>query len=159
MASSASHAGDGVTPSSSPISRVTVRRVRAAIDAAPRNRSLPLPAPSSATGSPSGHPINVGVHWSGALYLGQVVTGGRLEVTALGDEINECARIQQTARDGAVLASKRLVERLGPDDAAAVGSTRDRGCTAPSPRSPGATPKAIRDAGGVAVVAVPRRAT
>jgi len=56
--------------------------------------------------------INAGVHWGGALYLGQVITGGRLEVTALGDEVNECARIQQSARDGALLASKPLVERL-----------------------------------------------
>ena len=59
--------------------------------------------------------INAGVHWGGALYLGQVITGGRLEVTALGDEVNECARIQQSARDGALLASKPLVERLDPE--------------------------------------------
>ena len=63
--------------------------------------------------------INAGVHWGGALYLGQVITGGRLEVTALGDEVNECARIQQSARDGALLASKPLVERLDPEHAAA----------------------------------------
>ena len=64
--------------------------------------------------------INAGVHWGGALYLGQVITGGRLEVTALGDEVNECARIQQSARDGALLASKPLVERLDPEHARGV---------------------------------------
>jgi class 3 adenylate cyclase len=65
--------------------------------------------------------VNVGLHWGGMLYMGQIVTRGRLEVTALGDEVNECARIEQVARDGALLASKDLVERLDPEDAAAAG--------------------------------------
>jgi hypothetical protein len=43
-------------------------------------------------------------HWGGALYLGQIVTGGRLEITALSDEVNECARIRQTAPNGSLLA-------------------------------------------------------
>jgi hypothetical protein len=30
--------------------------------------------------------VNVGIHWGGTLMVGQVATGGRLEVTALGDE-------------------------------------------------------------------------
>ena len=41
-------------------------------------------------------------------------------MTALGDEVNECARIQQSARDGALLASKPLVERLDPERRAGV---------------------------------------
>ena len=49
------------------------------------------------------------------------MTGGRLEVTALGDEVNECARIQQSARDGQILGSKTLIERLSEADAAALG--------------------------------------
>ena len=69
--------------------------------------------------------LNVGVHWGGALYMGQVVTGGRLEVTALGDEVNECARIQESARDGIVLASKPLIERLDPDHAKRIGIDPD----------------------------------
>ncbi len=56
--------------------------------------------------------MNVGAHWGPALYMGQIVTGGRLEVTALGDEVNEAARVQQSARDGEILATKSLVEQL-----------------------------------------------
>ena len=99
--------------------------------------------------------VNAGVHWGGSLYLGQIVTGGRLEITALGDEVNECARIQQTARDGSLLASKPLVERLEPADAEELGlaplaiSYRTIG------ELPGVTNKAVRDAGGVPVVPVP----
>jgi class 3 adenylate cyclase len=99
--------------------------------------------------------VNAGAHWGGALYLGQIVTGGRLEITALGDEVNECARIQQTARNGSLLASKPLIERLDREDADALGldpltmSYRTVG------ELPGVTQKAVRDAGGVPVVHVP----
>ena len=102
--------------------------------------------------------INAGVHWGGALYLGQVVTGGRLEVTALGDEVNECARIQQSARGGALLASKPLVERLDPEHARAAGLDPLTVMYRTVGELPGVTEKAVRDAGGVPVVAVPRRA-
>ena len=101
--------------------------------------------------------INAGVHWGGALYLGQVVTGGRLEVTALGDEVNECARIQQSARDGVLLASKPVVERLDLGDAHALGLDPLTLTYRTVGELPGVTPKAVRDAGGVPVVAVPRR--
>jgi class 3 adenylate cyclase len=101
--------------------------------------------------------INAGVHWGGALYLGQVVTGGRLEVTALGDEVNECARIQQSARDGVLLASKPVVERLDLDDAHALGLDPLTVMYRTVGELPGVTPKAVRDAGGVPVVVVPRR--
>jgi class 3 adenylate cyclase len=101
--------------------------------------------------------INAGVHWGGALYLGQVVTGGRLEVTALGDEVNECARIQQSARDGALLASKPLVERLDPEDARAAGLDPLTIMYRTVGELPGVTPKAVRDAGGIPVVTVPRQ--
>ena len=101
--------------------------------------------------------INAGVHWGGALYLGQVVTGGRLEVTALGDEVNECARIQQSARDGALLASKPLVERLDPEHAQPFGLDPATITYRTVGELPGVTPKAVRDAGGIPVVAVPRR--
>ena len=101
--------------------------------------------------------INAGVHWGGALYLGQVITGGRLEVTALGDEVNECARIQQSARDGALLASKPLVERLDPEHAAAAGLDPLTIMYRTVGELPGVTPKAVRDAGGIPVVTVPRQ--
>lgn len=56
--------------------------------------------------------VNIGLHWGDTLYMGQIVTGGRLEVTALGDQVNECARIEAAASGGIVLASKNLIERL-----------------------------------------------
>ena len=98
--------------------------------------------------------LNVGVHYSGALYMGQVVTGGRLEVTALGDEVNECARIQEPARDGAVLASKDVVERLEDPDAEALGIDPDRMSYRTVAELEHATDKAVRDAGGIAVTTV-----
>jgi class 3 adenylate cyclase len=98
--------------------------------------------------------LRVGVHWGGALYMGQVVTGGRLEVTALGDEVNECARIEQTAAGGALLASEALLERLDPDEAAAVGLAPSRMAYRTLSDLESADEKAIRDAGLVAVTRV-----
>jgi class 3 adenylate cyclase len=95
--------------------------------------------------------VNVGVHWSGTLYMGQLVTGGRLEVTALGDEVNECARVQESARDGSVLATKVLIEHLTDEDADALGIDADGVLYRPVSWLPGATEKAKRDAGGLPV--------
>jgi class 3 adenylate cyclase len=66
-------------------------------------------------------PMRVGVHWDGSLYMGQLVPGSRLDVTALGDAVNETARIQEAAAAGETIASKPLLEQLTPDDAADVG--------------------------------------
>lgn len=95
--------------------------------------------------------INVGVHWGGRLYMGQLVTGGRLEVTALGDAVNECARIQESARAGATLASKSLIEHLTDGDAAAVEIDPDTVLYRTIEELPDATQKAKRDAGGLPV--------
>jgi class 3 adenylate cyclase len=65
--------------------------------------------------------LNVGLHWGSTLYIGQVASAGRLEVTALGDEVNDTARIEEVAKQGAILASKPLLERLSPDDAEYLG--------------------------------------
>jgi class 3 adenylate cyclase len=99
--------------------------------------------------------LNVGVHWGGALYMGQVVTGGRLEVTALGDEVNECARIQETARGGTVLASKALIERLDPGHARRVGIDPDAVAYRTVAEIPSVPDKAVRDAGAIPVTEVP----
>lgn len=95
--------------------------------------------------------INVGLHWGGTLFIGQVVTGGRLEVTALGDEVNEGARIQQSARDGALLASKALVERLSVEDGRRIGVDPEEVVYTPVADLPGADAKAMRDAGTLPV--------
>lgn len=94
--------------------------------------------------------VNVGVHWGATLMVGQVSTLGRLEVTALGDEMNEAARIQCAARGGSVLASKDIIERLDAADAHALGLD----CGTLSYRTIAeltADEKAIRDAGSIAV--------
>jgi class 3 adenylate cyclase len=95
--------------------------------------------------------LNIGLHWGGMLYMGQITTGGRLEVTALGDEVNECARMEQAARDGAILASKALIERLSAEDAAAVGIDPEHVLYQSLAELPGADEKTIRDAGTLAV--------
>lgn len=61
--------------------------------------------------------LNIGLHWGATVYMGQIATGGRVEVAALGDEINDCARIEECASGGKILASKALVERLSSEDA------------------------------------------
>jgi class 3 adenylate cyclase len=98
--------------------------------------------------------FNVGLHWGGTLFMGQLVTGGRLEVTALGDEVNEGARIQESARDGAILASKALVERLSSDDAIALGIDRDRLLYRTLGELKTVSDKAKRDAGGLPVTTI-----
>lgn len=70
---------------------------------------------------PAPHGMNIGIHWGGSIYMGQLVPGGRLDITALGDSINETARIQECATNGAILASKPLLEHLTDEDASALG--------------------------------------
>jgi class 3 adenylate cyclase len=94
---------------------------------------------------------NVGLHWGANLYMGQLVPGGRLDVTALGDEVNECARIQETARDGSVFASKAFVELLPVEMGKQLGVSVDTLVYDPLGSIPGVSQKAVRDAGTLAV--------
>jgi class 3 adenylate cyclase len=149
------HAGDGVTAffvvddfgSASHAARAAIevgRGLQAGIERA-----------GAAVGLGAGEVrLRVGVHWSGTLYMGQVVTGGRLEVTALGDEVNECARLEQSAAGGALLASKALIERLEPPDAAAVGLDPAHMTYRALADLDGADEKAVRDAGLIAVARI-----
>ncbi|HET7482723.1 MAG TPA: adenylate/guanylate cyclase domain-containing protein [Actinomycetota bacterium] len=95
--------------------------------------------------------VNIGLHWGPTLYIGQLVTGGRLEVTALGDEVNECARIQDAATNGDILASKPLIEHLSDEDARAIGVDPDGVLYRTLGELPGVPDKAVRDAGAVPV--------
>jgi class 3 adenylate cyclase len=95
--------------------------------------------------------MNVGLHWGGTLYMGQLHPGSRLDVTALGDEMNECARIQECATQGKILASKALLEQLGPEDSAALGLDPDRQLYRPLAALDEAPEKAKRDAGALPV--------
>jgi class 3 adenylate cyclase len=65
--------------------------------------------------------MRVGLHWGTTLYIGSITTLGRSEVTALGDEVNDAARIEACATGGRALASKNLIEHLDPIDATALG--------------------------------------
>lgn len=85
--------------------------------------------------------------------IGQVSSYGRLEVTALGDEMNEAARIEAVATNGRILASKDLLERLGPEDADAL-ELELAHVHFTAVRSLGADFKALRDAGSIAVAEI-----
>jgi len=154
------HAGDGVTAfflasDAGSASRAARSAIEAARGIATGGRLAAMAAAEE--GSPVTEEdivMNIGLHWGGALYMGQVVTGGRLEVTALGDEVNEAARLQQSAKDGAVLASKALLEQLSNADASSLRLDPDRVLYRTVAEIPGVDEKAVRDAGGIAVAAI-----
>jgi class 3 adenylate cyclase len=98
--------------------------------------------------------MKVGLHWGATLYMGQLVPGGRLDVTALGDEVNEAARIQETAGASETLASKQLLEQLTADDAAALGMDVEKILYRPIADFATASEKAVNDAGTVPVAAL-----
>ena len=95
--------------------------------------------------------MKVGVHWGGNLYMGQLVPGGRLDVTALGDEVNQTARVQESAGPGETLASKELFERLTEDDAAGLGVDLEKVRFITVAELDNAPEKAKADAGSIAV--------
>jgi class 3 adenylate cyclase len=158
------HAGDGMTafilvddvgtPSRAAAAAVTVaRRLHRAAEQAREGLAV--------DGFSNLPPVlfNVGLHWGSGVFLGQLVPGGRLDVTALGDEVNECSRIEQSARGGRILASKALLELLDKDEADRVGIDPARVRYRPLSALPEASAKAIRDAGNLAVAEVPSGAS
>lgn len=98
--------------------------------------------------------LNIGVHWGATLMVGQVATRGRLEVTALGDQMNEGARLEAAAKDGTILASKDLVERLDHADGQATGLDPDALAYTPLADLDGVSDKVVRDAGAIPVTAI-----
>ena len=148
------HAGDGVTAffavedfgSPSATARQAIEAARAVGDLA-EGVAARVPGGLNAKDLK----FNVGLHWGDRVFMGQVVTGGRIEVTALGDEVNEAARLEQSARAGAILASKNLIERLEPDDGMALGLRPETITYRAIADLPEVPEKAIRDAGGIAV--------
>jgi class 3 adenylate cyclase len=95
--------------------------------------------------------VRAGLHWGATLYIGSIITPGRTEVTALGDEVNEAARIEACATGGRMLASKALLERLDPVDAAALGIDPNHVTYTQLAELDTATDKARRDAPAIAV--------
>jgi class 3 adenylate cyclase len=98
--------------------------------------------------------MRFGLHWGGTLHVGQVITVARAEVNALGDEVNEAARIEACATGGRALASKALIERLDPPDADALGIDPASVAYTALAELPTATEKARRDAPSIAVCEV-----
>ena len=151
------HAGDGVTAfflvedcgSPSAAARAAIATARAVQRAAAGMEFL-----GNGGLEESACRVNVGLHWGGSLYMGQLVPGGRLDVTALGDEMNECARVQDVASEGQILASKNLLERLDALDAQALDVNPDAVHYRSLADFPDVAEKVIRDAGGLAVTAL-----
>jgi class 3 adenylate cyclase len=98
--------------------------------------------------------LRLGLHWGATLYMGRIVTVGRSEVTALGDEVNETARIEACATGGQTLASKALIERLNHADAEDLEIDTAHLKYTPLADLPTATDKARRDAPSIAVCEV-----
>ena len=95
--------------------------------------------------------VRIGLHWGATLYVGNITTRGRTEVTALGDEVNEAARIEACASGGRALASKDLIERLDANDAAALEIDSNRLTYTALCDLETATDKARRDAPAIPV--------
>jgi class 3 adenylate cyclase len=94
---------------------------RAAIETAVALRADAAGAAEHSSLDPADVVLRVGLHWGASPYIGRLLTSGRTEVTALGDEVNEAARIEACAAGGKILASKVLIERLDPTDADILG--------------------------------------
>lgn len=95
--------------------------------------------------------MRFGLHWGSTIYIGNISTAARGEVTALGDEVNEAARIEACATGGRMLASKALIERLEEPDAALVDVDPNRLSYTLLADLASATDKARRDAPAIAV--------
>jgi len=149
------HVGDGIVAFFlAEISGSESAAARACITAARGLRTALADVAARGDLTPGDVVLRFGLHWGSKLYIGAVTTAGRSEVTALGDEVNEGARIEACATGGRALASKDLVERLDADDAAALGLDPDRTTYTPLSDLATATEKARRDAPAIAVCEV-----
>jgi class 3 adenylate cyclase len=108
---------------------------------------------------PSELSLRFGLHWGATLYIGRILTAGRSEVTALGDEVNEAARIEACATGGRTLASKSLIERLDRADAETLAIEPSRITYAQLSKLDTATEKARRDAPAIPVCDIASHAT
>jgi class 3 adenylate cyclase len=95
--------------------------------------------------------LRFGLHWGSTLFVGQIATSARFEVTALGDEVNQTARIEACATGARALASRDLIERLDPLAAASLDLEPDRITYTALGDLGTATDKARRDAPAIAV--------
>jgi class 3 adenylate cyclase len=146
------HVGDGITAFflAEQVGSES-RAARACIEAARLLRQNAAGAAARSELEPQEVVLRMGLHWGTGAYIGRLLTSGRTEVTALGDEINEAARIEACATGGRILASKPLIERLEEEDATQLGLDPGRMRYTPLVALPTATEKARRDAPAVSV--------
>ena len=148
------HAGDGVvaffvaeTVASESAATLACISAARALQAAMIAIAVP-----SRPGRPTQLSVRAGLHWGATLYIGSIVTSGRSEVTALGDEVNEAARIEAMCDRWTSAASKALLERL---DSAGRRCARHRPAATSAHTEltdlDTATEKARRDAPAIAV--------
>jgi class 3 adenylate cyclase len=124
---------------------------RACIESARALRAAAIEVAGKSGLEPGDVLLRFGLHWGATLYVGRITTVGRSEVTALGDEVNETARIEACATGGRTFASKLLVERLTTSDAQALQIDPARAKYTPLGDLATATDKARRDAPNIAV--------
>jgi class 3 adenylate cyclase len=127
---------------------------RASIETARSLRSAAREVAEKSGLEPDDASLRLGLHWGATLYVGRITTVGRSEVTALGDEVNETARIEACATGGRTIASKPLLERLNKADAHSLQIDSDRASYTPLGDLATATEKARRDAPNIAVCEV-----
>jgi class 3 adenylate cyclase len=141
------HVGDGVVAFFlSETAGSDSAAVRACIEASRSLREAVTEVAARSELQPEDVVLRFGLHWGSNLYVGNISTAGRSEVTALGDEVNEAARIEACASGGRALASKNLIERLDPEDAAALDLDPDHVTYTALSDLETATEKARRDA-------------
>jgi len=146
------HVGDGVAAFFvAEVAGSESAAARACIDAARAVQAAMTPIAERHELGPGDLTLRAGLHWGATLYIGSIITLGRTEVTALGDEVNETARIEACAAGGRMLASKNLIERLDAADAAALGIDPNHVTYTPLADLDTATDKARRDAPAVPV--------
>jgi len=149
------HTGDGVVAFFlADTSGSESAAARSCITAARTVRDLLTDVAARADLSDTELSLRFGLHWGATLYMGRVLTRGRSEVTALGDEMNEAARIEACATGGRTLASKDLIERLIRDDADVLGLDTGHMKYTPLADLSTATDKARRDAASISVCEV-----
>ena len=149
------HAGDGVSGffliSEDDASHVAASAIAAARTIREEATATLMDVVEGASLDAADFGMNIGLHWGASIFMGQLVPGGRLDVTALGDSVNECARIQEAAGGGTLLASKGLVEHLSEGDAARLGVDLGKVVYRPISEVEGVSDKAARDAGLIPV--------
>jgi class 3 adenylate cyclase len=145
------HVGDGVTAFFLVDGDDEAAAAAAALGAVSAIRDAAAGVASASGLSEEGLVMRFGLHWGATVQVGRLVTAGRLEATAIGDEVNEAARIEACATGGRALASKALIERLSADDARGLGIDPEALRYTMLGDLPSATEKARRDAPAIAV--------